>query len=95
MEQVRNDSARLLVLAQHPFQLDDTGFGDQVEVVGLIRRPRSITSAIERTKPNVLLVDTTFLDDRGIVAIESALATDSAVKVVALTPDPAPHRDVV
>jgi hypothetical protein len=40
------------------------------------------------------MIDTAFADGRGITAIGEALAQGPNIKVIALTPDPAPHEDV-
>lgn len=60
----------------------------------LIRRPGALTTAIDETQPTVVMIDTAFADGRGITAIGEALAQGPNIKVIALTPDPAPHEDV-
>jgi len=91
-----NDSVRLLVVARHPFQVDDLGLGERLEVddVQLVRRVTQIETAVGECEPNLVLIDTAYPDGRGFDAIEQVLALAPHAAVLALTPDPPPHDQV-
>ncbi len=90
-------SIRLLVIARHPFRLQDIGLADlpEVETSRLIRRPKSLELAIEEVGPNVVLVDVGYPERRGIQAIEATRVLAPEAQILALTTDPPAHDDVV
>lgn len=90
------ETASVLVVARHPFRLDDLGFDGRRRIrdAHLIRRPGELPAALEESEPDVVLVDTGFADGRSFEVIEEVLALAPNAKVLALTPDPAPYADV-
>ncbi len=89
-------SIRLLVVARHPFRLDDLCL-DEVAIpieAQLVRRKNAIEPAIDRDAPDLVLVDTSLPEGNGFTAIGDVLALAPETKVLALTSEPPPHDDV-
>ena len=94
-----DDAIRLLVVARHPFRLEDLGLDGRAEIgrVHLIRRPREIETAIDESEPNVVLIDVGFPGGRGFDAIGEALGLAPAAGVLRSRPTlhpmmPSPSR---
>jgi DNA-binding NarL/FixJ family response regulator len=90
-------SIRLLVVARHPFRLEDMGLADfpDIETSRLIRRPKTLELAIDEVDPNVMLVDVGYPEGRGIQAIGAAHVMAPDAQILALTTDPPAYDDVV
>ena len=92
----RDEPIRLLVVARHPFTVDDLGLADLPEV-----RDGQSDPSSRRPDDGDRRDPTDSGDDRHrvrrrarITAIGEALAQGPNIKVIALTPDRAPHEDV-
>ena len=87
---------RLLVVARHPFRLDDFALTDvaDIESASLVRRPALIADAVAETEPNVVLIDTTFAGRHGFTAMRELPALAPEAAILALTPDPPPPDHV-
>lgn len=96
MSETGSSSIRVLVIARQPFSLAGFTDGDSADAFAsrLIRRPSTLEEAIEDFDPNVLLVDTDLPHGAAIDVIGEALLHAPDMRVLALTPDPAPHDDV-
>ena len=87
---------RLLVVARHPFRLEDLALTDaaDVESASLVRRPGQMADAVADTQPNIVLIDTTFEDGHGFTAMKELVALAPEAAILALTPDPPPPDHV-
>mgnify|MGYP001812223924 CR=1 FL=1 len=97
MTDAASGSIRLLIVARHPFRVEDLGGVEhrpEVEDVVLIRRPDALEAALDEHRPDVLLIDTGLKRRTGHTVIQDArdLAPDAAI--LALTASP-PHHDEV
>jgi DNA-binding NarL/FixJ family response regulator len=61
----------------------------------LIARTEDVEHAVDDFQPHVALIDTTFPDGEGYTTIERLLVHAPHVPVLALTPSPAPHDQVL
>ncbi len=91
-----DETLRVLVVARHPFTIDDLGVAGlpDLATIHLIRRPAALPVALAEVDPTVVVVDTAYPDTRGTEAIAETLATAPRARVLALTPSPAPHAEV-
>ena len=89
-----NDQIRVLVIARHPFRLDDLGDSPQLVSAQLIRQPDALETAIDECDPNVVLVDTGFANGIGFDAVGNVVALAPRATVLALTADPPSYEEV-
>ncbi len=89
-------SVRLVVVAPRPFQLDDLGIGDRIDIerASLVRRADQLAEAFAEVAPDLVIVDAAHLHDAGAAAIDRARALDPDVGVLVLTTDPPRVEDV-
>ncbi|MGI9623930.1 MAG: hypothetical protein ACR2PK_13930 [Acidimicrobiales bacterium] len=95
-ENLYSEQIRVLVVAQHPFRVDDLGVDDLDDIgeVRLVRRLAVVAQMDDLDQFDVALMDTTFPEGRSFKALEVARARHPEIVVLALTPDPPPHGDV-
>lgn len=87
---------RILLLARRPYGLAQLGVDELgvVESSTLIRSTDALQTAIEESRPNVIVVDARLPDEAGIRAIEDVRLWAKGAAVLALTSSPAPPDEV-
>jgi len=89
------DRVRLLLVAQHPFRLDDLGLDGDAPAfqTRLVRRPDTVERALLDDEPDVVMIDTGFADGASYEVMARVLELAPGIGVLALTPShPSPEQ---